>query len=126
MKKFLSLAILFFLANCASIVSGRNQTVSVETVKGSQSLSKSDCKLSNSKGDWYAQNTPNSVFIRKSYGDLSINCNNKNLSGSQTFKSSHEPIVWGNLLFGGLIGWAIDAGTGSGFSYPQTMVVELK
>jgi hypothetical protein len=69
--------------------------------------------------------SPGSVFINKSYGDISINCKNKNSVGSKTFESSHEGIVWGNILFGGLIGWAIDAGTGSGFSYPQRMHVEM-
>ena len=125
-KTLLVLQILFLSSSCASIVSGRNQSVTVSsTTSNNSALNNSNCKLTNSKGEWIAS-TPGSVFIRKSYGDLSINCTNRNLRGSQTFKSGHEPIVWGNILFGGLIGWAIDAGTGSGFSYPQSMNVTMR
>jgi hypothetical protein len=67
------------------------------------SLHGSKCELVNSKGTWHVE-TPSSVFIQKSYGDISINCKNKNSFGSKTFESSHEGIVWGNILFGGFIG----------------------
>ena len=125
-KTLLIFQLLLLSSSCASIVSGRDQSVTVSsTTSNNIPLNNSNCKLINNKGEWVAS-TPGSVFIRKSYGDLSINCTNKYYKGSQTFKSGHEPIVWGNILFGGLIGWAIDAGTGSGFSYPQTMNVEMK
>ena len=125
-KTLLILQILLLSSSCASIVSGRNQSVTVSsTTSDNTTLNNSNCKLTNNKGEWIAS-TPSSVFIKKSYGDLSINCTNRNLKGSQTFKSGHEPIIWGNILFGGLIGWAIDAGTGSGFSYPQSMNVTMR
>jgi len=123
-----SCLLVIFLSSCASIVSGRNQTVSVATINmDNSSATQANCKLTNAKGEWYVSSTPASVLIRKGYGDLSIDCsdNNKSFKGSKTFKSEHEGIVWGNILLGGLIGWAIDAGTGSGFSYPQTMNVEM-
>jgi len=125
LKTFLIFQALLFSTSCATIVSGRDQSVNISSTKANYGpINNSVCKLTNSKGEWTAQ-TPNSVSIRKSYGDLLVSCSNRNLRGSQSFKSSHESIIWGNVLFGGLIGWAIDAGTGSGFSYPQTMNVEM-
>ena len=88
-------------------------------------ITNANCKLTNAKGDWYINSTPSSVLIRKGYGDLSIDCNAESFRGSKTFKSEYEGIVWGNILLGGLVGWAVDAGTGAGFSYPQTMNVEM-
>jgi hypothetical protein len=127
-KFFLMIAILSLTSSCASIVSGKNQSVTIKTIAPNNHMNEvnnSTCKLINSKGEWYVQ-TPQSVFIRKSYGDISVNCQNNNMVGSKTFSSQHEAIVWGNVLLGGLIGFAIDAGTGSGFSYPQTMYVEIQ
>jgi hypothetical protein len=125
-KIFLILQALILNTSCASIVSGRNQSVTVSTTTSNNtSLNNSNCKLINSKGEWITP-TPGSVLIRKSYGNMSINCENASLKGSQTFKSKHEGIVWGNILLGGIIGWAVDAGTGAGFSYPQSMNVEMK
>jgi len=126
LKLIFSLNLIIALTSCASIISGRNQTVTIKTTSGNNNeIYNSNCKITNSKGEWVAK-TPESIFIRKSYGDLSINCHNNYYKGSKTYKSSHELAVWGNIIFGGLIGFAIDAGTGAGFSYPQTMYVELK
>jgi hypothetical protein len=126
LKSLLTLQIILLISSCASIISGRNQSVTVtSTTSNNLSIDNSKCKLTNSKGSWYST-TPNSIFIRKSWGDMTIECSNNYLKGSKTFKSKHEAIVWGNIIFGGLIGWAIDAGTGSGFSYPQTMNVEIQ
>jgi len=127
MKKspLLLLLIIISLPNCASIVSGRNQTVSITTTSKGAPVNNAYCQLSNPHGQWYTSNTPSSVFIRKAYGNMSINCKTDSMVGNVTFKSSHEGIVWGNIIIGGLIGFAIDAGTGAGFSYPQTMNIEL-
>lgn len=97
LKKILIFQILILVTNCASIISGKNQSVTVSTTtQNNTALNNSDCKLINSKGEWITS-TPGSVFIRKSYGDMSINCQNASLKGSQIFKSKHEGIVWGNI-----------------------------
>ena len=125
LKTLLIFQVLLFSSSCATIVASRDQSVNISSSSANKApINNSICKLVNSKGEWSTQ-TPKSVSIRKSYGDLVINCTNRNLRGSQTFKSSHDSIIWGNVLFGGLIGWAVDVGTGSGFSYPENMNVEM-
>jgi hypothetical protein len=46
-------------------------------------------------------------------------------AGAATFQSANEGSVWGNVIAGGLIGYAVDAGTGAGFSYPPTLNIEM-
>jgi hypothetical protein len=65
-------------------------------------------------------------MVQKSYGDISIQCKkDEAYSGTKTYPSEHEGAVWGNLLFGGLIGYAVDAGSGAGFAYPPQMNVDM-
>jgi hypothetical protein len=89
-----------------------------------QPVSGARCNLKNDKGEWFVT-TPGSVTIRKAYGDLSIDCKKDQAMGTRVFKSVNETAVWGNLLAGGIVGYAVDAGTGAGFSYPSSMSVEL-
>ena len=117
--------ILILNAGCASIISGTKQSVNITTTSYGQPLSDSQCKLTNSKGEW-SISTSGAVDVRKSYGDMMINCSNQSLRGTKAFRSPHEGIVWGNILLGGVIGWAVDAGRGAGFSYPQIMNVEME
>ena len=58
------------LAACASIIDEKTQVVSVET----PFCQAAKCKLSNDEGDYYIKNTPDSVMINKSGGDLVMTC----------------------------------------------------
>jgi hypothetical protein len=71
--------------------------------------------------------TPGSVVILKSYQDLTATCRKPETKkiGATTFKSANEGSVWGNVLAGGLIGYAVDASSGAGFSYPPTLNIEM-
>jgi len=84
------------------------------------------CELLNDKGKWYVA-TPGSVVILKSYQDLTATCRKPETKkvGATTFKSANEGSVWGNVLAGGLIGYAVDASSGAGFSYPPTLNIEM-
>jgi hypothetical protein len=65
-------------------------------------------------------------MIQKAYGDLSVSCKKEDSHvGATIFKSSAEGATWGNIVAGGIIGYAVDAGTGAGFSYPPTLNVEM-
>lgn len=52
-----AIAIAPLFIGCASIVSGQNQSLSVETVQAGKPLSGASCKLDNDKGSW-SVNTP--------------------------------------------------------------------
>ncbi len=114
-----------FFTGCASITGTRNQPVSITTTHEGKPITGAYCNLVNDKGSWYST-TPGSVVIQKAYGDMSITCKKDDqYSGANVFKSANEGAVWGNVLAGGLIGYAVDASSGAGFSYPPTMNVEL-
>lgn len=112
---------IFFLSACASITTGNSQSLSVETEPlGAQ------CKLTNDKGTWYVTNTPGTVNVTRAWGDLSVICKKEEKTGSIIVKSKAKAMNAGNLLFGGVIGLAVDAHTGSGYDYPSLIHVPLK
>ena len=112
------------MTGCASITGSRNQPVSVTCTSEGKPVSNANCTLMNDKGQWFVT-APGTVMIQKAYGDLAITCKKDEFAGTGSFKSASEGAVWGNLLAGGLIGYAVDAGSGAGFSYPQTMNVNM-
>lgn len=126
-RLFISLvaACLFtLLTGCASITGSKNQPVSVNAVCDGQAVVDASCTLMNDKGSWYVK-TPGSVMIQKAYGDLAVDCKKGDSLASAKFKSSSNGGVWGNILAGGIIGYAVDASSGAGFDYPSTMTVNL-
>ena len=110
---------------CASITGSRNQPISVTTTHEGKPVVGANCTLVNDKGTWYVT-TPGSVVILKAYGDMSATCKkDESHAGAATFQSANEGATWGNIVAGGLIGYAVDAGTGAGFSYPPTLNIEM-
>ena len=129
MNRLLKLALLaaplLLQIGCASITGSRNQPISGTTTHEGKPIVGAYCTLVNDKGTWYV-NTPGSVVILKAYGDMSATCKKEEShAGAATFQSANEGSVWGNVLAGGLIGYAVDAGTGAGFSYPPTLNIEM-
>lgn len=112
------------LTGCASVTSGKHQTVTVNTTCEGELLTEASCTLLNDKGSWFVK-TPGSVVIQKAYGDLAIDCKKGESKSSEKFQSKSNTGVWGNLLVGGVIGYAVDASSGSGFDYPSNMVVKM-
>lgn len=125
--RFGTAAMLLSLVGCASITGGKNQPVSIRSTCGAGiQVSGATCKVSNDKGEWHVPVTPGSVVIQKAYGDVAVECEKPGLGrGTNVFSSAASPGVYGNILVGGLIGYAIDAGSGAGFDYPQLMSIEI-
>lgn len=113
------------LTGCASITGSKNQPVSVQTHHNGSPIQDASCTLTNDKGTWFVK-TPGSTTIQKSGQDLVVTCNKEGIpTGSAAVVSSANGGVWGNILFGGLIGYAIDASTGAAFDYPTSMTVQM-
>lgn len=124
-KYTLLLTGLLLQVGCASITGSRNQPISVTTTHEGKPVVGAYCTLVNDKGTWYV-NTPGSVVVLKAYGDMSATCKKEETHvGVATFQSASEGATWGNIVAGGLIGYAVDAGTGAGFSYPPTLNIEM-
>lgn len=112
-----------YLTGCASIVNGQNQPVSVETRTEAGTVAGANCKLSNGKGTWFVT-TPGSTTVQRSYEDLAVHCTkDPHEPGIASVKSSTKPMAFGNIIFGGVIGAAVDAGTGAAYDYPSLITV---
>ncbi len=123
-KKLSLIAIAVFMVGCASITGSKNQPVNVTAVCDGKLVSGATCTLSNDKGMWYVS-TPGTAYVQKSTSDMAVTCMKDDAKGTQTFSSSSNTGVWGNILLGGPIGLAVDAGTGAGFDYPNAFNVVM-
>jgi hypothetical protein len=111
------------LTGCASIVNGNNQVVSVEARHKGQQVVGATCTLVNPKGTFYVT-TPGTVTIHRAYDDLNVKCERDGMQpGLTNVKSSTKPMAFGNIIFGGVIGAAIDAGSGAAYDYPPLISV---
>lgn len=111
------------LSGCASIVNGNNQVISVEARHKGQQISGASCTLVNPKGTFFVT-TPGTVTIHRAYDDLNVKCEKDGLQpGIVAVKSSTKPMAFGNILFGGVIGAAVDAGSGAAYDYPTLISV---
>jgi hypothetical protein len=113
------------LGGCASVTSGTTQTVTVTPVCEGSIIQSAACTLANNKGKWDIV-SPGPVVIQKSYDDLAVVCRKDGAMGSATFVSKPNSGVWGNIIAGGLIGYAIDSSNGAGYNYPAEMPVIMQ
>ncbi len=114
-------ALFSFLSGCASIVSGTNQPVSVDT-PGCEAAS---CQLTNDKGTWFVK-SPGSVTVNRAYGNLTVVCSKEGFGSATTSVSSTtKGMAFGNIILGGVIGAGVDMSTGAAYDYPTTISVPL-
>jgi len=108
---------------CASIVTGHNQTISVNT----KPAINASCALANKKGRWYIPNTPGTTTITRSYDDLHVICEKNGYPTlDKKVKSSLKAITIGNILFGGVIGAGVDVATGAAYDYPPEVFMPME
>lgn len=113
---------LLFITGCASVTQGSVQAVKVETLgTGGEIVDGAECRLSNEKGI-FVTSSGASVIVGRAAGDLSVRCTLPGRTAALgTAVSRSNAGLAGNILFGGLIGAAVDASTGAAFSYPSWM-----
>ncbi len=120
-----AVAATFTFTGCASIVSGNNQSLSVTTQKNGSDVAGAKCSLVNDKGTWFLT-SPGSVTVRRSYGDLAVDCKMDGSDpGLASVKSSTKAMAFGNILFGGIIGVGVDTATGAAYDYPELILVDM-
>lgn len=119
------LAGIILLPGCASITGTTNQPVSVETRAQGKLVAGANCKLNNDKGAWFIT-SPGSTIVHRSAEDLAVRCEKEGMQpGVANAKSSTKGMAFGNILFGGIIGAAVDTSTGAAFDYPAMLTVEM-
>lgn len=110
------------LSGCASIVSGQNQVVSVDT----PGCPGARCELVNDKGRFYVTSTPGTVTLMRSYNNLQVTCTRgATTSAPVSVASATKAMAFGNILVGGIIGAGVDIGTGAAYDYPQMISVPM-
>lgn len=113
------------MTGCASIVSGTNQVVSVETRMPTGQVAGATCKLENEKGVYYVT-TPGTVTVHRAYGDMNVSCQKAGMNAAvANFKSSTKGMLAGNILFGGVIGAGVDAASGAAYDYPALLQIMM-
>lgn len=121
-KKGVVIACALSVSACASIVGGRYQKVQVEARAADQSI-RADCTLSNGQGQ-VRVTTPGTAVIHRSSQDLSVSCQQDGKQiAQQSYDATIRGMVWGNIVFGGLIGVVVDFSDGAAHHYPDKVSI---
>ena len=114
------------LPGCATITSSEIQHLALQTkAENGEPLDKAKCMLKNDKGGWEAT-SPGFVGVSRSAEDLLVECKKEgHKDGSLRAISRAAGGMFGNIIFGGGIGAIIDHNKGTGYNYPDTLVVEM-
>lgn len=115
-------AALALASGCASITKGTSQSVTVNTEPAG-----ANCILSRDGQQIAVVNpTPGTIQVGKASGTISILCKKTRYQDAAgTLASSFQSMTFGNIIFGGIIGVAVDASTGAMHEYPPMITVTL-
>lgn len=112
--------VLSILTGCASVTHGTTQNVKIETLSPEgKVVDGARCRVSNDRNDAVVRSGL-TLPVRRSGENLSIECTQAGQppARGQAISRANVGLV-GNVMIGGLIGVAIDTGTGAGFNYPS-------
>jgi len=120
--KILALACLgVALSGCAAVIKGSDEDVSISTPP----VSGATCELSNSEGKWTVT-TPAVAKVGLTKHDLQVQCDKPGYQQARaSVPSGFQAWTLGNLILGGVVGFAIDAGTGAINEYPHQVAVPM-
>lgn len=109
-------------SGCATITKGTSQPVTVQT-----DPTAATCTLTRDGATVAVVNpTPGTVTVGKSHTDLAVRCTKDGfLDAVGTIGSKFQPMTFGNILFGGLVGIVVDAASGATAEYEPTVTIVL-
>lgn len=113
-------ALFVTLSGCASVLTDKTQPVKVETLdQAGNKIVGAQCELKNDRGAFNVE-TPNTVFVRKSGGELVVTCNAPEQGQADAKLISRVGgAIFGNIILGGGIGAIVDSASGVAFNYPE-------
>ncbi len=125
MNKLLLISCLAMSA-CASISDGSRQIIKVHAMNGYKEI-KAHCLASNGREPIKIAETPEFIGVDKSREPLIIDCQSHDgkLNGHKVLESDTSAKTFANILAGGIIGAAIDQGTGAAYKYPDITTVDM-
>ncbi|CAN7486659.1 hypothetical protein LJR289_003275 [Pseudoduganella sp. LjRoot289] len=119
-------AMLAALAGCGTLTESPTQQVLVQTVLDHREVAGAGCLLYNDAGKWFVT-TPARVTIRKSSGQLRVDCRKDNAAWAfEKIDSRENSTLWGNIALTAGIGYVVDRNTGQGFDYPEVLTVVMQ
>lgn len=109
------------VSGCASMVSKTDSTTYIETVP------EKACCVLHGQDFKRVVNTPDSIALPANAAPITVSCTADGYRPTTaTLDTKADGWIFGNILFGGLIGLAVDAGRGAGFKYPPKFTVVLE
>lgn len=121
-KAIILLTLISVSTGCATILSGRSQTITLNSnPPGAR------CELvREGRIIGTVEKTPGAVTLDKTKHDIDVLCKKDGYVDAKEFANSGlEGSVFGNILLGGGIGWAIDSAAGTDNHYPDVVTVNL-
>jgi hypothetical protein len=109
-------------SGCATIVKGSSQTLTVDTRPPGAT-----CKLLRDGETLAVVNpTPGAISIEKDKDVIHVTCSKEGYKICEgDVGSEFQAMTFGNILFGGLIGVVVDAGSGAMNAYPPIVTLTL-
>jgi hypothetical protein len=115
-----TIAGLSLLSACASIVSGTDSATYIETKPVD-----ARCRL---HGQDFTRevNTPTSVPLPARASPITVECNAEGFQRTtQQLEASMDGWIFGNLIFGGIVGGVVDIARGAGRKYPPQFQIVM-
>ena len=110
------------LVGCASITQGTQQKILIQTTP----VSGASCCIRNNMGSWYLPCTPGVVAVHRSAHDMTITVTKPGyITQTITVGSRTKAMVFGNVIFGGVVGAGVDCADGAAFWYPKSIVIPM-
>ncbi len=121
-----AIAVGLLASGCASITGSEMQSVLVSTkMRSGEPLEKVECTLQSPRGLWKVS-TPGSVIVNRGSEDIQVECRKDGApSGLAKLISRAHGGMFGNIIFGGGVGALIDHSKGTGYEYPNKVVVVM-
>lgn len=118
-----TLAVAISLATgCATVTTGSSQTLTVSTIPDGATC----LMLRDGETVGAINGTPGSVTVDKDSDPINVECTLEgHQASSESVESKFQGATLGNVLIGGVIGIAIDAGSGAMNKYPSSVELIL-
>jgi hypothetical protein len=111
-----------FVSACATITTGTGQTVNVMTEpEGAVCIFRRDNAVIG-----VVNPTPGSLSVTKSHAAIEVDCRKEGfLDAVGAVGRQFQPMTFGNIILGGLIGVIVDAASGATAQYDATVSIRL-
>lgn len=126
-KRMAAALALLALGGCATISEPDQQVLLVQTIQDNREVAGIGCVLTNDAGRWFVT-TPGRVSVRKSAGQLWVDCKKSGAGVGQDVVDSraNAGALMGNVVLTAGLGYLVDKRTGIGFDYPNTLTVLMR